>query len=109
MTDGLEQVRDALRTFAADRDWFQYHNPKNLTMALSSEVGELSALYQWLTPAEAVETASSDHPQRPEVEDELADVFVYLIRLADELHVDLVAAALSKIEKNEARFPTTSP
>ena len=103
MSDGLEQVRDALRTFAADRDWFQYHNPKNLTMALSGEVGELSALFQWLTPDEAAETASSEHPQRPQVEDELADVSTSTSSASRTSSTSTwSAAALSKIKERSS-------
>ncbi|GGP73462.1 nucleotide pyrophosphohydrolase [Saccharothrix coeruleofusca] len=101
----LEDLRDALRRFAAARDWDQYHTPKNLVMALSGEVGELTDLFQWLTPEEAAR-AMDDPELARNVRDELADVMHYLVRLADKLDVDLVEAAFAKIERNERRFPT---
>ncbi|MEU4807511.1 nucleotide pyrophosphohydrolase [Actinosynnema sp. NPDC023587] len=105
MTNGLEELRDALRRFAAARDWDTYHTPKNLVMALSGEVGELTDLFQWLTPEEAAK-AMEDEELAWNVRDELADVVHYLVRLADKLDVDLVEAAFAKIDRNERRFPT---
>ncbi len=101
----LVDLRDALRAFAAARDWDSYHTPKNLVMALSAEVGELTDLFQWLTPEEA-QNAMADPELAWNVRDELADVMHYLTRLADKLGVDLVEAAFAKIERNERRFPT---
>ena len=101
----LEDLRDALRRFAAARDWDTYHTPKNLVMALSGEVGELTDLFQWLTPEEAAR-AMSDPELAWNIRDELADVTHYLVRLADTLGVDLVEASFAKIERNEKRFPT---
>lgn len=101
----LEDLRDALRKFAAARDWDSYHTPKNLVMALSGEVGELTDLFQWLTPEEAA-NAMRDPELAWHVRDELADVMHYLVRLADKLDVDLIEAAFAKIERNEKRFPT---
>ncbi|MFE2751865.1 nucleotide pyrophosphohydrolase [Actinosynnema sp. NPDC059335] len=100
----LEDLRDALRRFAAARDWDEYHTPKNLVMALSGEVGELTDLFQWLTPEQAAR-AMEDPELAWHVRDELADVVHYLVRLADKLDVDLVEAAFAKIERNERRFP----
>ncbi|MFC6094472.1 nucleotide pyrophosphohydrolase [Saccharothrix lopnurensis] len=102
--NNLEDLRDALRRFAAARDWDRYHTPKNLVMALSGEVGELTDLFQWLTPEEAAR-AMEDPELAWNVRDELADVVHYLVRLADKLDVDLVEAAFAKIERNERRFP----
>ena len=100
----LDDLAGRLRAFAADRGWEQYHTPKNLVMALSGEVGELVALFQWLTPDEASD-AMRDPERRADVLDELADVTIYLVRLADVLGVDLLAAADAKIDRNEDRFP----
>ncbi|MEU5696364.1 nucleotide pyrophosphohydrolase [Actinosynnema sp. NPDC020468] len=105
--NSLEDLRDALRRFAAARDWDRYHTPKNLVMALSGEVGELTDLFQWLTPEEAA-NAMANPELAWNVRDELADVVHYLVRLADKLDVDLVEAAFAKIERNEKRFPTGS-
>jgi NTP pyrophosphatase (non-canonical NTP hydrolase) len=104
--NNLEDLRDALRRFAAARDWDTYHTPKNLVMALSGEVGELTDLFQWLTPEEAAR-AMEDPELAWNVRDELADVMHYLVRLADKLDVDLIDAAFAKIERNEKRFPTS--
>jgi dCTP diphosphatase len=84
------------------RDWEQYHTPKNLAMALAGEAGELLEHFQWLTPEQSL-----DLPERTreEVALELADILIYLIRCADRLGIDLVAAANRKIEINEGRFP----
>lgn len=100
----LEDLIQRLRDFAAARDWEPYHTPKNLVMALSGEVGELTSLFQWLTPDEA--KAWRDDPTlEANVLDEIADVTLYLVRLADVLGLDLFAAANAKIDRNELRFP----
>lgn len=100
----LSGLAARLRSFAAARGWERYHTPKNLVMALSGEVGELTALFQWLTPDESA-AASADAELSANVLDEVADVLIYLVRLADVLGVDLIAAAEAKIERNEVRFP----
>ena len=93
-----------IRAFAAERMWERFHDPKNLVMALTGEVGELNELFQWLTPAEGL-SAMRD-PQRAEaVRDELADIFYYVLRLADVLDLDLLEAAEAKLAKNERRYP----
>ncbi len=99
----LELLRQRLRAFAAARDWGRFHDPKNLSMALAGEVGELVALLQWHTPDEASRIMDSD--ASGDVRDELADVLIYLVRLADVLDVDLAGAANDKIDRNESRFP----
>lgn len=100
----LDDLQRRLAEFAAARDWQRFHTPKNLVMALSGEVGELTALFQWLTPSESADVLS-DPESRASVLDELADVTIYLARLADVLGVDLLAAAQAKIDRNESRFP----
>ncbi|GAA5158577.1 nucleotide pyrophosphohydrolase [Amycolatopsis dongchuanensis] len=100
----LDEIVSRLREFAAARDWERYHTPKNLVMALSGEVGELTALFQWLTPEESAR-ALEDADLAANVHDELADVVLYLLRLADVLGVDLLAAAEAKLDRNEHRFP----
>lgn len=100
----IQELTNRLRDFAAERDWEQYHTPKNLAMALAGEAGELLAEFQWLTPQES--TAIMSEPEAgAAVVDELADVAIYLVRLADVLGVDLIDAAATKITKNIARFP----
>jgi dCTP diphosphatase len=93
-----------LRQFSAERDWGQFHDPKNLAMALSAEVGELVALFQWLTPEQA-RSVCSDPGDRARVEDEMADVFTYLVRLADVLGVDLLSVGAAKLSRNAERYP----
>ena len=98
----LDALREKLRQFIAERDWAQFHNPKNLAMALIAEAGELVEHFQWLTP----EQAERLPPQAmTEVEHELADVFIFLIELADRLNVDLLAAAERKLRLNEQKYP----
>lgn len=91
-----------LREFAQARDWEQFHTPKNLTMALIAEAGELVEHFQWLTPAQAGQLPPEELQA---VELEMADVLLYLLRLADRLGVDLEAAAWRKIEINERKYP----
>ncbi|WP_034270215.1 nucleotide pyrophosphohydrolase [Haloechinothrix halophila] len=100
----LDDLSQRLREFADARDWQRYHTPKNLAMALSGEVGELTALFQWLTPEESARW--QDAPDfAANVRDELADVTIYLVRLADVLGVDLLDVAKTKLDRNEIRFP----
>lgn len=100
----LDDLTEQLRAFTAARDWDQFHTPKNLAMALAGEVGELAAEFQWLTPEEA-DGVRDPGPLRQRVADEMADVMIYLVRLSDVAGIDLVAAALEKLERNERRFP----
>lgn len=98
----LAALRDRLRAFAAERDWEQFHSPKNLAIALSVEAAELLEHFQWLTGPES-ESLSPD--TRAEVEAELADVLIYLVRLADRLDVDLLDAAARKMVVNARKYP----
>ena len=99
----MESIRQHLREFASARDWDQFHSPKNLSMALSVEVGELVECFQWLTEDQS-HSLSAD--QLASVADEIADIQLYLIRLADKVGVDIAAAVEQKIEKNEVKYPT---
>ncbi|GAA4626639.1 nucleotide pyrophosphohydrolase [Cellulomonas oligotrophica] len=93
-----------VREFSRERDWEQFHDPKSLVLALVGEVGELAELFQWLPADEAAARfAAPDRRQR--AGEELADVLVYLLRLADVLDVDLAAAAQAKIAAARTRFP----
>lgn len=94
----------ALRQFAKERDWQQFHSPKNLVMALSGEVGELTEIFQWMTEADSHRAAASPDTADA-VRDELADVALYLIHLADVLGVDLNAAVTRKLAANAAKYP----
>lgn len=102
MADSLEQLRKRLAAFARERDWEQFHSPKNLSMALIAEAAELVEHFQWLKEDESFQLS----PEKlEEVRLELADIQIFLIRIADQLGVDLVQAAQDKTDKNEKRFP----
>ena len=98
----LEQLKIRLREFAAERDWEQFHSPKNLSMALIGEAAELLEHFQWLTQAQSRSVAQE---QLNEIELELADILLYLVRLADQLNVDLLQAAFRKIDINAEKYP----
>jgi len=98
----LEILRDKLRQFARARDWERFHSPKNLSMALSGEAAELLEHFQWLTEEQSRQLAPDT--QRA-VALEMADILLYLVRIADQLNVDLVEAAHRKIELNAKKYP----
>lgn len=98
----LENIKVRLRQFAEERDWDQFHSPKNLSMALIAEAAELVEHFQWLTE----EQSQSLSPEKiAEVELELADIQVYLIRMADKLNIDLLDAVNKKLELNAIKYP----
>ena len=101
MTD-LESLRDQLRTFASERDWDQFHSPKNLAAALAVEASELLEHFQWLTEAQSQQLPPET---LNEVSNEVADVLLYLIRISDKLGIDLIAAANAKIVLNAEKYP----
>jgi NTP pyrophosphatase (non-canonical NTP hydrolase) len=98
----FDSLRDLLRDFARERDWDQFHSPKNLAMALAGEAGELLENFQWLTEEQSRQPA-------PEVlaaaSEEIADVLLYLVRLSDKLGIDPVAAAHAKLVANARKYP----
>lgn len=102
--DSLSRLTEALRAFAEDRDWGQFHSPRNLLLALAGEVGELASLMQWV-PDDEVERWLKNDANRSSLEAELADVFSYLLRLADTVDIDLARALKEKIALNESRYP----
>jgi dCTP diphosphatase len=98
----LENLIKKVREFRQERDWGQYHSPKNLVMALMVEAGELAEHFQWLTQ----EQSSSLPPDKlEEVREEIGDVLIYLANLCDRLGIDPMAAAFEKLEKNRERYP----
>ena len=99
---GLTQLRDALREFAAERDWDKFHSPKNLAAALSVEAAELLERFQWLTEDESRTLAPAEVVR---VREEMADVLLYLVRLADKLDVNLTEAARDKMKLNAQKYP----
>jgi NTP pyrophosphatase (non-canonical NTP hydrolase) len=102
MSIGL--LQQALAEFAAERDWEQFHTPKNLVMALAGECGELVELFQWLTPDQSAEIMRNP-ASASRVREELADVLAYLLRLADVLGIDPEQALAEKIEANRRKYP----
>jgi NTP pyrophosphatase (non-canonical NTP hydrolase) len=98
----IEALQQRLAEFAAERDWEKFHSPKNLAMALAGEAGELLELFQWLTQGESEEI---DEDLRTAVSHELADVMIYLLRLADRLDVDLDQAVAAKMKINAKKYP----
>lgn len=101
--DSLDDLNAKLLAFARERDWEQFHSPKNLSMALAGEAGELLEHFQWLSEEHS---ARLDAEKKDRVALEMADILIYLIRLAERLDVDLVDAAYRKIALNQARYPT---
>ncbi len=101
--DSLDNLNTRLKTFAQTRNWEQFHDPKNLSMALIAECAELVEHFQWLTPEQSMNLPPEKHD---EVALEMADILIYLIRCAERLDINLVDAAYRKIEINEARYPT---
>jgi NTP pyrophosphatase (non-canonical NTP hydrolase) len=99
----IADLTAAVRTFAVERGWEQFHTPKNLAMALAGEVGELLAELQWLTPEQSV-AVMQDEMLGPRVRAEIGDITIYLVRLAEVLGIDLVQAALDKLAESGRRY-----
>ena len=99
----IKEIQDKLAKFAEERDWDQFHSPKNLVMALTSEVGELNELFQWLTEEQS--SMKDDIVKVEEIRKEIADIFIYLLRLADKLEIDIEEAVREKIEINAKKYP----
>lgn len=98
----VADLQRRLRAFAAARDWEQFHSPKNLAMALAAEAGELLEIFQWLTEQRSGDLSEAEQAR---VSAELADLQIYLLRIADILDIDLPRAVDAKIRDNEARYP----
>jgi len=98
----IEELKFKLKEFAQVRDWEQFHSPKNLAMALSVEAAELLEHFQWMTEGQSSELA----PQRQAaVAFELADIFIFLLRISDQLNIDLMEVTKRKMEINDKRYP----
>jgi dCTP diphosphatase len=100
----INRLQDALEIFAEKREWRKFHSPKNLVMALTGEVGELVEIFQWMTEAESSLVMSNESVSGA-VRDEIADVFIYLVRLASVLNLDIDEAVSTKLEKNAIKYP----
>ncbi|MCU7934411.1 MAG: nucleotide pyrophosphohydrolase [Candidatus Thiodiazotropha sp. (ex Dulcina madagascariensis)] len=101
--DSLDSLNTRLKAFAQTRDWEQFHNPKNLAMAMIAECAELVEHFQWLTPEQSMNLSEE---KQEAVALEMADILIYLIRCAERLDIDLIEAVERKIAINEARYPT---
>jgi len=100
----IKEIQKRLSEFADARDWDQFHSPKNLSMALSAEAGELLEIFQWLTEKESLGIVSSENTLKA-AKEEIADIAIFLLRLADKLGVDVEQAILEKIDINEEKYP----
>ena len=100
--DPMDDIKQRLRKYVSERDWQQFNTPKNLAMALIAEAGEMVEHFQWLTEQQSRNLESE---QKKAVSHELADIFIYLIRLADELNIDLLKAAREKMLINNQKYP----
>jgi len=98
-----QKLQQVLRDFVNDRDWEQFHSPRNLISALNVEAGELLELFQWESKNHVVDV--NDPETRQKIEDEIADVFIYLLRIADKLDVSLEDVAIAKMKKNADKYP----
>lgn len=100
----MEEIKNSLREFASERNWDKFHSPKNLSMALAGEVGELLEIFQWLKEEETlVEFISANDLAK--VKEELADIYLYVIRIADKLNIDINQEAINKIKQNANKYP----
>tara|TARA_B100000029_G_C17106902_1_gene790031 strand:- start:283 stop:639 length:357 start_codon:yes stop_codon:yes gene_type:complete len=100
----IDKIKNDFRKFAEERDWEQFHSPKNLAMALSGEVGELAEIFQWLTENQSNKENISDE-NLAKVREEVADILLYIIRLSDKLDIDLEQAVLDKWKINKEKYP----
>lgn len=98
----IELIQEIIQKFSDDRGWNKYHSPKNLTMALSGETGELVEIFQWLTEEESFKL---DDKQKIKAQDEIADIAIYLLKLSKSLDINLEEAILEKMKKNEEKYP----
>lgn len=100
----MNDLINKLRVFSNERDWDQFHSPKNLIMALTSEVGELSDIFQWLSEEQS-KIENIDSKSLEKTKEEIADVFLYILRIADKLNIDLEKEAVKKIRINAEKYP----
>jgi dCTP diphosphatase len=98
-----ENLQERIRAFAQERDWQQFHTPRSLVMAMQSELGELAEIMQWIPDAEITENWMDENRER--LAEEIADVYIYLLRLADVTSIDVDSAANTKIDRNAEKYP----
>lgn len=100
----IDRLIEALRAFASARHWEPFHTPRNLMLALTGEIGELAEIFQWMTDQQA-ENIVEDREKYLHLQEEIADVLLYLVRLSDILKVDLNHAVTDKLAKNAIKYP----
>jgi NTP pyrophosphatase (non-canonical NTP hydrolase) len=98
----IDKLKKLVEAFAVERDWEKFHTPKNLAMALSVEVSELTEIFQWLTPEQS---CSLNDAKQSDVNDELADIFIYILRISSVMNIDLFSSVQNKIIKNSKKYP----
>jgi NTP pyrophosphatase (non-canonical NTP hydrolase) len=98
----MQNIQNIIKDFSKQRDWDQFHNPKNLAMALSVETAELVEIFQWLNPEQVL---NIDDAKKEHLKEEVADIAVYLLRICMAYDIDLEEAILSKMKKNEKKYP----
>lgn len=106
MTDqmtNIQEIKSKIAKFAKERDWFQYHNPKNLSMSIAIEASELMEIFQWSTAEESWDISRSN--VRTHIEEELSDVMIYCLSLANQLDIDVASAIQDKLIKNGIKYP----
>jgi len=101
----IQSLRDMMVTFVAERQWHKYHTPRNLAASVAVEAGELLELFQWLTPEEAQSRIKGDAAFRVAVGEEMVDVIMYLMSLANAMNLDVSSAVEAKMEKNRRKYP----
>ena len=103
----VNKIMKTLRVFASERDWEKFHSPKNLAMALSVEASELVEIFQWMSEKET-ELTNIDDSNLERAKEEIADILIYLIRISDQLKIDLERAVKKKLSINEVKYPVAS-
>lgn len=101
----VHDIKGLMRQFVAERDWEKYHTPRNLAASVSIEAGELLEMFQWVTPEEANHKCMHDPAFRNAVGEEIADVLMYLVSLANAMNLDLTSTVHRKMEKNKKKYP----
>lgn len=104
--DSIEELKAIIKKFSTARDWEQFHDPKNLSMAISAEAAELMEHFLWIKPEEALEK-SSFSPHREEIADELADILIYCLQFSNTTGINITEAVKKKMARNEKRFPVS--
>ena len=100
-----EKIKKEIKEFVDERDWDQFHTPKNLSMALSVEASELLEIFQW---QKADEFKNATEKQKEMIKDEIADIFYYLVRISEKLNINIEEALLNKMKKNKEKYPKES-